>query len=65
MDVEVGGWKTYFSYCNGLDLLEWDRHIYVATNNALQLLDLSDGVSRHTDIMNGLSDVGVSRIYAD
>ena len=64
-DLEVGGWKNHFSYRNGLDLQEWDNKMYVVTANALYTLDLADGIFHSINVMNGLSDVGLSRLFLD
>ena len=58
MDVAVGDWKSYFSFNKGLDLLEYDNRIYVATTNALYTLDLRDGLYQRIDMSDGLTDLG-------
>ncbi len=64
-DIAIGQWNTHFSYSEGLDLLQLGDEIFVATTNSLYSLDLKDGLCRRLGITEGLSDVGISRIYAD
>lgn len=64
-DIAVGQWKTYFSYEEGMDLLQLGNVIYVATPNTLYSVDLGDGLCRRIGITEGLSDIGIAHIHAE
>lgn len=63
-DVAVGQWKTYFSYEEGMDLLQMENAIWVATPNTLYSVNLGDGLCSRFGITEGLSDIGIAHIHA-
>ncbi len=61
----VGQWREHLPYQNTVDLVQTASKIYCATPYSLFSVSLEDGETERLSKINGLSDIGISRIGYD
>ena len=61
-EVSVGSWRDHLPYIDAVSVTEADDVIYCATNSALFLYHKTDFSIDRLNIVNGLSDIGISKV---
>jgi ligand-binding sensor domain-containing protein len=58
----IGSWREHLPYNNTIDVVATNTQIYAATPHALFLVDKQDFEIQRLSKINGLSDIGISKI---
>jgi len=61
-DIPVGSWRDHLPYTDAVSVTEGDDVIYCATKSALFSYNKSDFSIERLNIVNSLSDIGISRV---
>jgi len=61
-DIPIGTWRDHLPYSDAVSVSYGDGIIYCATNSAVFLYDKSDMTIDRLNLVNGLSDIGLSKI---
>jgi Two component regulator propeller len=61
----IGLWREHLPYQNTIDLVKTENKIFCATANSLFSVDLADNDIERLSKVNGLNDIGISRISYD
>jgi len=61
-DIPVGDWRDHLPYSDAVSVSYGDNVVYCATNSAVFTYDISDNLIERLNLVNGLSDIGLSRI---
>ena len=61
----IGGWRDHFPFSKTIDVAYTPGKVYAATISGLFYLDLEDNSINKITKVNGLSDIGLSRIAYD
>ncbi len=61
----IGLWREHLPYQNTIDLIKTENKIFCATANSLFSVDLADNDIERLSKINGLNDIGISRIGYD
>lgn len=61
-EVSVGSWRDHLPYIDAISVTEGDDVIYCATNSALFSYHKTDFSIDRLNIVNGLSDIGISKV---
>jgi len=61
----IGQWRDHLPYQSTIDLVKTETKVYCATPYGLFAVDLADNETERLNKTNGLSDIGISRIYYD
>ena len=61
-EFAVGTWQDYLPYSDAVSVTEANEVIYCATKSALFTYDKSDFSIERLSIVNGLSDIGLSKV---
>lgn len=61
-DNPIGEWRDYLPYSDAVSVTEANGVIYCATNSALFTYDKSDFSIERLNVVNGLSDIGLSQL---
>jgi len=60
--LPIGGWRSYLSYHQVIDVAQSDHYVYLATPWALLVVDKSDGSQFKMDKINALSETGIQQV---
>ena len=63
--VEIGQWRDYLPYNNAISLAKMNDRVYVATDNNLFYLNITEQTLNRLSTINGLCDVGVAAMAKD
>lgn len=63
--VEVGQWRDYLPYNNAISLAKMNDRVYVATDNNLFYLNITEQTLNRLSTINGLCDIGVAAMAKD
>ena len=63
--IPIGGWRDHLSFKRALDLCEAENKIFCAGGSNLFSFDKSDGSIERYSKINGLSDIGVTKVAYD
>ncbi len=61
-DIAIGEWRDHLPYSRGISVAAGDGKVYVATPYSLFYLDNEDNTLNRLTTIQGLNDVGVSKI---
>ena len=61
----IGIWREHLPYQNTIDLVKTESKVFCATSNSLFSVDLGDNEIERLSKVNGLNDIGISRIGYD
>ena len=61
-DIPIGDWRDHLPYSDAISISYGDNVIYCATNSAVFIYDESDFTIDRLNLVNGLSDIGLSKI---
>ncbi len=61
-DIGIGEWRDHLPYVNGISVAVADDKVYCATNYSLFYLNKNDNALYRLTTIQGLNDVGISRI---
>ncbi|MCB0403057.1 MAG: hypothetical protein KDD41_13300 [Flavobacteriales bacterium] len=61
-NIPIGTWQDHLPYNDAVSVTEGDGIIYCATNSGVFTYDLNDFSLNKLNLVNGLSDIGVSKI---
>ncbi|MBL4594730.1 MAG: hypothetical protein JKX68_13085, partial [Flavobacteriales bacterium] len=61
-DIPIGDWRDHLPYSDAVSISFGDNIIYCATNSAVFTYDQSDMTIDRLNLVNGLSDIGLSKI---
>ncbi|MDG1477064.1 MAG: two-component regulator propeller domain-containing protein [Vicingaceae bacterium] len=64
-EISVGSWRDHLPYVDAVSVTETNNLIYCATNSALFSYDKSDFSIDRLNVVNSLSDIGISAIKFD
>jgi len=61
-DIPIGDWRDHLPYSDAISISYGNNIIYCATNSALFMYDKSDNTIEKLNLVNGLSDIGLSKV---
>jgi ligand-binding sensor domain-containing protein len=61
-EIPLGAWRDHLPYNDAISVTAGGDIIYAATNSAIFSYDKSDGLIERLNLINGLSDIGISKI---
>jgi ligand-binding sensor domain-containing protein len=61
-DIPIGTWRDHLPYNDAVSVSAGGDIIYAATSSAIFTYDKSDGTIERLNLVNGLSDIGISKI---
>jgi hypothetical protein len=61
-EIPIGDWRDHLPYSDAISVSYGDNIIYCAANSALFMYDKSDQTIERLTLINGLSDIGLSKI---
>jgi len=61
-DIPIGTWRDHLPYFNAVSIAKKGNVVYCGTNSAVFTYDLSEKTIERLNLVNGLSDIGVSKI---
>jgi ligand-binding sensor domain-containing protein len=61
-EIPLGAWRDHLPYNDAVSVAAGGDIIYAATNSAIFTYDKSDGTLERLNLINGLSDIGISKI---
>jgi hypothetical protein len=61
-DIPIGTWRDHLPYSDAISVSYGDEKVYCATNSAVFIYALSDQSIERLNLVNGLSDIGLSKI---
>ena len=61
-DIPVGDWRDHLPYSDAVSVSYGNNIVYCATNSAVFTYDKTDQIVSRLSLVNGLSDVGLSKI---
>lgn len=63
--IKIGQWRDYLPYNNAISLAKMNDKIYVATDNNLFYLNITEQTLNRLSTINGLCDIGVAAMAKD
>ncbi len=61
-DIPIGTWRDHLPYTDAISVSYGDNIVYCATNSAVFTYDKTDKSTEKLNLVNGLSDIGLSKI---
>ncbi len=61
-DIPIGDWRDHLPYSDAISISYGNNIVYCATNSAVFMYDKSDMTVERLNLVNGLSDIGLSKI---
>jgi hypothetical protein len=61
-DIPIGDWRDHLPYSDAVSVSFGDNKVYCATNSAVFIYDMEDQSIERLNLVNGLSDIGLSKI---
>jgi len=61
-DIPIGSWRDHLPYSDVVSVSDAGNIVYCATNSAVFTYDKTDFTLQKINLINGLSDIGVSKI---
>jgi len=61
-NIPIGTWRDHLSYSDAVSVTQNGSLTYCASSSALFVYDKSDGSMQKINLVNGLSDIGISKI---
>ena len=61
-DIPIGTWRDHLPYSDAISVSEGNGMVYCATSSALFTYNKNDGIIERLNLVNGLSDIGISKV---
>lgn len=61
-DIPIGDWRDHLPYSDAISVSYGNNIAYCATNSAVFMYDITDNSIERLNLVNGLSDIGLSKI---
>jgi hypothetical protein len=61
-DIPIGDWRDHLPYSDAVSVSYGNNIVYCATNSAVFMYDKDDASIERLNLVNGLSDIGLSKI---
>lgn len=61
-DIPIGSWRDHLPYSDAISVSYGNQKLYCATNSAAFIYSLSDNSIERLNLVNGLTDIGLSKI---
>ena len=61
-NIPIGSWRDHLPYSDAISVTQDANTIYCATNSALFTYNKSDFTLERLNLVNGLSDIGLSKV---
>ncbi len=61
-DIPIGNWRDHLPYSDAISVSYGNNVVYCATNSAVFMYDKTDMSIERLNLVNGLSDIGLSKI---
>ena len=61
-DIPIGSWRDHLPYSDAVSVSYGNQKVYCATNSAVFIYSQSDNSVERLNLVNGLSDIGLSKI---
>jgi len=61
-EIPIGDWRDHLPYNDAISVSYGDNIVYCATNSAVFTYDKTDNIIERLNLVNGLSDIGLSKI---
>jgi len=61
-NIPIGTWRDYLPYSDAVSIAKKGDVIYCATNSAIFTYDVKEKTIERLNLINGLSDIGISKI---